>query len=450
MNGITLNIRTLAVAAALAITLGVATASPAIAAYRTDTTFGQGGRVSAALGPRDHFDSVSSQALVQDSKGRLVLGAANEDEWQIKRYLGNGQLDASFGDEGTVVVDQWGGIESDWEGTANLTQLAVRPDGRIIAVGFLGGLNRGYERPRIAMQQLLPDGSPDHSFGSMNGSRTYGSGTGAAAVALQRDGRFLVAGFAQRGSSGREISGTLFRFNSDGSLDSGFASGGRLSIRGTGNKGPLKTKSSYLLDVEVLPDGRIVTASTKKGAYAVVRLQRNGRYDRSFGRAGTAVVPVDPGRCGCELGRAIDIDPRGRVLLTGYVSPPEWKKNVYGATIRLDRHGDLDRAFGNGGLARLARGRLTQLYDVAVDPRGGIWVTGRTKSKTGVQRTITARYLKDGRLDRGFFDKGVLRGGYGESDAGWRVLAEGSRVYLAGRWENAESEFTFLRTYVWE
>jgi uncharacterized delta-60 repeat protein len=392
---------------------------------------------------------VSSQASVRDRKGRLVLGAANKDEWQIRRYLGNGKLDTSFGKGGTVVVDRWGGIASDWEGTANLTQLAVRPDGRIIAVGFLGGINRGYERPRIAMQQLLPDGTVDDSFGSLNGSRTFGSGNGAAAVALQPDGRFLVAGFTQRGSSGDDISGTLLRFNPDGSLDHSFASAGRLIIRGTGERGS-KTKSSYLLDVEVLPDGRIVTASTKKGAFAVVRLRRNGRYDRSFGRGGTAVVPVSRDRCGCELGRAIDIDSYGRVLLTGYVSPPDWKKNVYAVTIRLNRRGEVDRTFGHAGQVRLARGRFTQLFDVAVDSRGGIWVTGRTKSKTGVPRMITARFLRDGRPDRGFFDKGILRGDSGRANAGWRVLAEGRGVHISGRWESAESEFIFLRKFVWK
>lgn len=406
-------------------------AASASAGYSVDRSFGSGGQVSARLGPAGNAAPESSQALERDRSGRLVLGAANGEEWQVRRYLRGGRLDPSFGDGGKVAIDEWGRYP--WTGETALTQVAIRPNGRILLVGFLAGTTK------VMMQQLMPDGSPDTSFGEKNGSAVWGYDNGAVAVALRSNGRFVASGFSTRGPT--RVNGVLYGFDRKGNGDKSFANEGTRIILGS------KTRSSYLLDVEVLPDGKILAGSTYKGRYMVIRLKPNGQFDPSFGRGGMTVVEVGRKGCRCALGRAIDVDAQGRVLLAGYLVPRDPEKPEHSATIRLTRDGKLDRSFGRNGIVRLVRGPSTRLVDIAVDPRGGIWVTGSTGHRRGDRHMITARYLPNGRLDRRFGRQGRLVGGPGKASAGWRVLAAGRAVYLSGRWERQGQENVLLRKF---
>ena len=119
------------------------------------------------------------------------------------------------------------------------------------------------------------------------------------------------------------------------------------------------------------------------------------------------------------------------------------------STIRLTRRGRLDPTFGRRGIVRLARGQSTQLVDVAVDHRGGIWVTGSTGPNRGDRRTITVRYRPNGRFDRRFYRRGLLITGPRDSSAGWRVLAAGRSVYLSGKWERNGNQNFILRRFNW-
>src|SRR6185436_19413888 len=100
------------------------------------------------------------------------------------------------------------------------------------------------------------DGSPDTTFGSGTGKvRTYmRSYDGAYAVAIQTDGKIVVSGGSLDGD-GNGCGFALARYNSDGSLDMTFGSGGRVD---TGCYfGPVFF-SSAALDTVIQPDGKIV------------------------------------------------------------------------------------------------------------------------------------------------------------------------------------------------
>src|SRR5262249_36908386 len=123
--------------------------------------------------------------------------------------------------------------------------IAVQRDGKIIVAGVTGDF-------RIAVVRYLVDGSTDVSFGT-NGSVIYAHDSEADALALQPDGKIIVAG-------GDGSNFMIVRFNTDGSTDSSF-----------GNSGEVFTDFSSGLDVAAAmvydQDSKItVVGSTNNGS----------------------------------------------------------------------------------------------------------------------------------------------------------------------------------------
>ncbi|MBK5233089.1 MAG: hypothetical protein JJE13_08940 [Thermoleophilia bacterium] len=406
-----------------------------------DPTFGTNGLVTAELGPDNLSPIVSSKSLLRDHRGRIVVGEANDNGWQVRRYFSNGNLDPSFGDGGKVVIESWGG--NNWSTGANLASAALRPDGRILLVGFVrpGSGQTSY----MVLKQLLPDGSPDTSFGWIDGGLNFGAGNGAVSTALRPDGRIVIGGFSELTSTGSGYNGVVIGLTADGNRDPSFRGGESIVIPGDGSK------SSYFPDVEVLPNGQILAAGTKANRFLVIKLRKDGNYVPSFGKNGRAVFGKD---CRCSIARAMDRDSKGRIVVTGQVRGPNDDKAGYGLTVRFKANGDLDRSFGNDGLVRLyatsrTGSNTTNLYDTTIDSKGGIWVTGSAGPEfNGNRRAVTARYLPSGKLDKRFFKKGKLITRLGESSVASQVLALGRQIYLSGRYKTGGTDRLFLRRFV--
>jgi uncharacterized delta-60 repeat protein len=172
-----------------------------------DSTFGSGGKVSFAFGT--NLDNEVA-ALVVQADGKLVVGgmtaadfspAANPD-FALARLTADGQLDTTFNSTGkqTVAFDL-GGLKAD-----RLSALAIQDDGKILAAGsaVTGTVSQGLTTQpstHFAIARLQADGTPDQTFGS-DGQTDFGFEIGgfkddrATAVALQPDGKLVVAGAA--------------------------------------------------------------------------------------------------------------------------------------------------------------------------------------------------------------------------------------------------------------
>ena len=117
-----------------------------------------------------------------------------------------GDLDAAFG--GTGRSRQGFGVADD----ARLNDMVVQADGRIVAIGE--------SNLDMVAVRLMPDGSPDSSFGE-NGvvSIPFGAPSAANAVALQEDGKIVLAGEMD----GQRPEFAAARLNSNGTLDTSFS-----------------------------------------------------------------------------------------------------------------------------------------------------------------------------------------------------------------------------------
>jgi len=124
--------------------------------------------------------------------------------------------------------------------------VALQPDGKIVVAG--SSSDGGF-----ALARYHPDGSLDSSFGT-EGVVLTDVGGEARALVLQADGKIVVAG-SGAGSSNADFA--LARYNANGSLDDTFGVAGLVLTDLSGN-GTDQAASALVLQ----PDGKIVVVGT--------------------------------------------------------------------------------------------------------------------------------------------------------------------------------------------
>jgi uncharacterized delta-60 repeat protein len=140
---------------------------------------------------------------------------------QIEPQLAAGALDASFGNAGRITTDFFGN-------TDEATCMAVLDDGKIVVAGE--ARSGSTDTTDFALARYNPNGTLDASFGEEGKVSTdfFQRAEGVTAMALQADGRVVVAGVASPNAGAALFA--VARYNTDGSLDAGFGSGGKVSL----------------------------------------------------------------------------------------------------------------------------------------------------------------------------------------------------------------------------
>jgi uncharacterized delta-60 repeat protein len=359
--------------------------------------------------------------FAEDKAGRVVLASGTGNSLRVVRLLPDGALDGSFGVRGVVAVSlPWNldgaepGEEVSEPNSIHTTAIEIDTDGNVLVAvsGAIFGVH-GVS----ALIRLTPAGVVDASFG---GRPNFSEPPGQ--VHLNRDwisailfqGRRLLIG----GLNGR---GFLMRLQADGSLDRSFAHSGLLTVpprpEGRNEQGSL---NSGITGLSHAAEGGIYAVGFAAGASMLVRLDRDGTLDRSFGVGG--VVRANAAakrRCACSQANGIARDRQGRLLLVGATAESSASERIFLARYHPD--GNLDRTFGQRGIVRLAPGDVSSGDAVAVQSNGRIVIGGsatpwRTSDRGGTHGRSSAilyRFLPDGRLDRDFFHRGLFRSRFG-------------------------------------
>jgi len=317
----------------------------------------------------------------------LVLGAIASSPYVLR--AAEGALDLCFGKEGKVETGFPGGY-------ASAAGVAVQTDGRIVAVGgALGG---------FAVARYNRDGSLDRDFGSEGRVLTTfrGSDT-AAAVAVQRNGRIVVAGTSFTNDPLHPTGFAVARYNRDGSPDQTFGDGGQVITE-------FPNASTEARAMTIQADGRIVVtgqAIAPQGAgadIAVARYTTDGALDPAFGGDGTVTIDVEA----IDDARAVAVPLDGRIVIAGTTRPLTAFEDV--AVLRLNRDGSLDPTFGTGGIVRTdAAGRQDFASSVMILRNGKIVVAGFASGDKlpGGFDILLARYDRNGALDSTFGTGGI-------------------------------------------
>ena len=182
------------------------------------------------------------------------------------------------------------------KGVDEAEAVALQEDGRIVAAGRSCAPPHGRTECRLAVARYLPDGRLDPSFAGGIVLLRFGSAVfnEASAVAIQRDGKIVVAG--RSGQSTRRPSRlALARFLRNGRLDRSFGSGGRVltQIR----RGRFDAAAALVLARrgKILAAGQTGSGPYSPGDFAFARYRLDGRLDRTFGKAGKLRTDFGPG-----------------------------------------------------------------------------------------------------------------------------------------------------------
>jgi len=385
-----------------------------------DSSFGTGGIVITDLPPASTSDWAEAIALQPDGK-ILVAGTNNTNKFAIARYTSSGSLDSGFGTNGSTITDipvsgmvhdmvlqadgkilvcgvgnngeftvvrylADGNLDTgfDGDGIVNVPftdgpsiafAIALQADGKIVLAGEVAVAAAGSER-RYAIARLDSAGNLDSSFDG-DGRVTTDVGAGgdiAYAVAVQADGKIVGAG-----STGSDVS--LVRYNPDGSLDIGFGTDGRTVV----DPGTL---DDYIYALAIQPDGKLVVAgSAIEGVadrgFLLLRVDVDGSLDAGFGTSGRVIQPV--ANIAWEQANALVVQPDGKLVVTGEYQFPQNDWDI--AVIRFDSDGTLDTTFATTGIVTHDFGTVLDFGNaVALQPDGRILVAGQTDGDFFVMR----------------------------------------------------------------
>jgi uncharacterized delta-60 repeat protein len=352
----------------------------ALARYTTtgalDSGFGRGGTLTTNfVGP------VSAQAnsVVSDGHGGfLVAGTTGSGgaSLTVADYRGDGRLNPHFGDGGIVQVTFNPFI---FGPRANDGFVAVQPDGRILLVGT--SIQPGTTNYDFAIARLLPDGELDRSFG--RGKVTTFSGAKftdmapSGGVVIQPDGKILVAGYTEDyGVSPQVDKGVVVRYNRDGSLDTTFGTGGRETFDLSPGHDRV-TGMALERNGEILIGGFVTDPTTFNENYFLEKLHADGTPDTTFAPLGLIVTGFSGS---FDSGGPLLLRPDGTILVGGTTFDPNTFQS-YMTVAQFTAAGALDGSFGSGGQASIGfpgdpNSTFGNLTNMALQRNGDVTVVG--------------------------------------------------------------------------
>ncbi len=325
-------------------------------------------------------------------------------------------------------------VTTDFAGfTDEARAVVIQPDGKIVAAGFTGGPTgvAGF-----ALTRYNPDGSLDTSFGSGGKVTTVLSGEFifANAVALQPDGKIVAAGAVSIGGPffGKDFA--LARYNPDGSLDTSFGTAGLV----TTDFGGLFFETARAITLQ--PDGKVVAAGGVTGDFGLARYNPDGTLDTTFGVGGKVVT--DFGFRPIQEGHAILLQPDGKLVAAGFVNtgPPPGTGADF-ALARYNPDGSLDTSFGSGGKVTTDFPSIVFVNSdvpraLLLQSDGRLVAVGFSSPQAGSTEGpnfALARYNPDGTLDTSFGVGGKVTTHLGGDDqANAAVLQPNGAVVAAG------------------
>ena len=364
-----------------------------------DSSFGDGGVSSWAIGTSgvisdsSSFDLAGSPFVAPDGK-ILVLNPVvitqTGGRQVISRFNADGTPDTTFGDNGKTVMT-WTPTtpppSGAWAMMTGVRSVHVLDNGDIL-IARSSGLGIGAD---LQVVRLTPEGQVDQTFGDDGVASAGGAGV-PAALAVEADGKIVVAtsqyepfNDPRTNNYPRPQHANIVRFNSDGSIDTTFGAGGRVS------EPAAPGGDIYSHELLIAPDGKIVlegSESDMESSRFVIRYNADGSRDAGFGNQGKQVL-LDPTL-------QIAIEAQGRIVTAGYRSIDN-NEHYELFSQRLNVDGTFDTGYGDHGTMTLSLG--TQSYvaqALALTADGDLLIAGNTSAANGTAHDVLLLRLQGG------------------------------------------------------
>lgn len=266
-----------------------------------DPTFGVAGKVTTNI-------SASANAAVLQADGKIVVGGTSfkvtHYVFTLARYNVDGSLDPSFGSGGIV--------DNDLFADDQISAISVHQDGKILAVGI--SLTNGISG--VVLAQYNPDGSLDTGFGM--GGKVFvninlsGIGGVRLACAFQPDSKVVLGGFIPTGSLNLDFA--VLRVNADGSIDMNFGTNGLVTTDFSQTDDALYALTLQS-DGKIVAAGRVATINPSSSHSGLARYNSNGTLDNSFGTGGKVITALHPS---FDEVKAVAVQKDGKIVVAGH------------------------------------------------------------------------------------------------------------------------------------
>lgn len=327
-------------------------------------------------------------------------------------YAAAGDLDPSFGTGGKL------------DGVPGIGMCVIQADGKLLAI-------RRSPNDNFWLSRFKVDGSPDSTFGLGGQVETsFGVYAQPMAIALQPDGRIVVAGY--KNGSGLKI--VLARHRTNGSLDLTFSAGGIAEIPHV---------NAISQDMALQSDGKIVVAGTVfEGVFPdypnlplyrslLIRLNEDGTLDSSFATSGYLTITVWDSQSNPREGfDNILIQGDGRILASAFGAAFPYSKLV-----RFFANGQRDLTFGNGGAFTSAISEKHQAHALQPDGKIVIAVKGFGYNQYDALVRLSADGIPDNTFGHGgrtVADPLAVWNGIGLQEDGRVIVTGGTNNYYTG------------------
>jgi len=399
-----------------------------------DTTFGSNGKITIDFASGE--DGATGLAL-QSNGAIIVVGRAysgTTSDFAVARLSEAGALDVTFGGDGKVTTDFGGNDEAH--------AVAVQTDGKIVVAGTTtsGGTTQ------IAVARYKADGSLDTTFNA--DGKVYvliGTVDDATAIAIDDEGKIVLGGTTYNGSNKDFM---IVRLESDGDLDTTFSADGKLGIAiGTGD--------DVGRGVALQSDGKIIVAGSAKSGtendFGITRVTTAGVLDTTFGTSGKATVNFLASPSNSEDNAyGVQVLSGGNIVVGGTSNNGT---NDLLALARLTSAGAMDSTFGSNGIATLgyanSQGEAFNVQGLAMTLSTGNQpiLAGFVHPETGFDIGL-AQFQNDGTKDIGFGTDGIVSTDIaGQTDEAHAVKTQtNGKIVVAGRaFNGADFDFVVLR-----
>jgi uncharacterized delta-60 repeat protein len=353
-----------------------------------DNSFGTGGKVSTSVG--DGNSEAWSMAVQSDWS--IVVGGfmynGSDSDFALIRYMPNGDLDNTFGNNGVVTSNLGSGSDV-------IYSIAIQPDGKILA----GGITWNGSDYDFAVARYNTNGSLDNSFGN-NGVVITAIGPGndkGVSLKMQNGWSIVVGGIAYNGT---DNDFALVRYDTNGDLDNTFGVNGKvITPMGAGND------MAYSLAMQsgwsIVVGG--VAHNGSDYDFAVSRYTPDGVLDSTFGTHGKEITDISGDK---DFIWSVVVQADDKILAGGYSTNNGGDKDF--TLVRYNANGGLDNTFANSGK------RITDftsgdddIYSLVIQPDGWI-IAGGTSYANGIDNYALTRYKANGNNDDDFGNDGKV------------------------------------------
>jgi uncharacterized delta-60 repeat protein len=331
----------------------------------------------------------SANDVAVGNSNNIFITGSNETDTQIIKLLSNGQIDTNFGNTGVATIN-----------TPNIDlafKSIIQQDGKIVTVGRT--TNDDFD---FIVTRLNPDGTLDLTFGT-NGifQLDYGFGDDGAFSIIEYNDTFLIAGNITNSNNNTDFS--IINLLQNGELNPDFGNNGISVINFDDNDEVINDIITNDFG-EIFVCGRSrdwAKPYFNRDDFAVLKFNPDGLLDTSFGDNGLLTVDFFSNE------RANSIKSIGNsLLITGHSNDIDGDTNVV-AIVKIDRNGNFDSSFGGDGTLTFETGRLFYGGSSSIIQNNGNLIFGGSRLDDDFfQDEVYIRIENNGEIDESFGEQG--------------------------------------------